>query len=839
MWTCAACHTDDCWGRTNVCYWCKKPRQAPKSDGQGDGPKDTHQDADGDASNETTSGIAKKLEIFRARLKDLEQLSQEPGMGFASEATTKLQEQIDGLLAQKEATLPACYADAAVRRRLRGAEKAQTKADAQVAKLKQKLEDIQTQLRAAQNKAEQAGKKVESLRVKEKSLARPPTPKGWDSVCAHLELAKTSLGADGEEQDAEVTKQLEVALALAAKRKANAAEKMAVVMDEDGASLSGDCPRYKRRARAGPEEQGEDVLQLKAKASPRRSRQPVSRPVPGMMNDIPDQCATTRSDKQVFITCNANTANQFEKVLHRPRYQAEAPVVFDQELQLAPKQVKLLSARLIEYGWKAAVVPSAPTKEGMPQTLQLTQKYIDHEALNAFLHDRMYAYEMHWNRYQCFDGDELLAHSGHGDQAVYKIRELAPPPVRDKGAPTARVMATEWVASLLRDLVHILSSGSREAGGKDAVHIKSIKEAMTQKGALVQRHQHGEELMTLWSHVFETILECMKEPQELPECLEYLQYWQQKSAGALRKWTKSKVPWEPLVPQHAREAKSRLGEPPETAPAGETYQHVAMMRKRVALNGCYTEGKFWARGIVAGSVFGPLCLPLGLIGAIDDLYVASPRADMCLYFDDLAASTRGDVAAVAALHMKLTDEIALAFEQVLKLQLSRGRDGKTVVAVSHGSVERQLGSHNKQMGIQVVREAVHLGVTQPAERRRRVGAQSKRIMKAKARSWKTQRVKAAGGAAEKVVKLGSAPPKLYGTRVQGATDTLITTRGQTVAAAVPGCNKGRSAALVLLAEDADPAVIANAGPIVEWARAWQEATDMATRGLLVTSWRSW
>ncbi|CAK0819843.1 unnamed protein product, partial [Prorocentrum cordatum] len=185
------------------------------------------------------------------------------------------------------------------------------------------------------------------------------------------------------------------------------------------------------------------------------------------------------------------------------------------------------------------------------------------------------------------------------------------------------------------------------------------------------------------------------------------------------------------------------------------------------------------------------------------------RADMCLYFDDLAASTRGDVAAVAALHMKLTDGIVFAFEQVLKLQVSRGRGGKTVVAVSRGRVERQLGSQNKQMGIQ-----------------------SKRIMKAKARSWKIQRVKAAGGAVERVVKLGIVPSELYGTRVQGATGTLITTLRRTVAAAFPGCNKGRSAALALLAEDADPAVIANAGPIAEWARAWQEATDMATLGLL-------
>eukprot|EP00959_Pyramimonas_sp_CCMP1952_P373241 7816398-Pyramimonas_sp.AAC.1 len=55
-------------------------------------------------------------------------------------------------------------------------------------------------------------------------------------------------------------------------------------------------------------------------------------------SDTPEQCASTRAEKQVFITCNANAANQFEKVLHQLRYQVEAPVVFGQELQLAPKQ---------------------------------------------------------------------------------------------------------------------------------------------------------------------------------------------------------------------------------------------------------------------------------------------------------------------------------------------------------------------------------------------------------------------------------------------------------------------------------------------------------------------
>eukprot|EP00959_Pyramimonas_sp_CCMP1952_P272901 5704848-Pyramimonas_sp.AAC.1 len=104
---------------------------------------------------------------------------------------------------------------------------------------------------------------------------------------------------------------------------------------------------------------------------------------------------------------------------------------------------------------------------------------------------------------------------------------------------------------------------------------------------------------------------------------------------------------------------------------------------------------------------------------------------------------------MAALRPKLTDEFIFACEQVLEMHVSRGSDGKTADVVSHGGAEQQLGSQYKQMGIQVEREAVHLGVTQSAARRPRPEAQSKRTMAAKARSWKIQRVKAAGGAAEK------------------------------------------------------------------------------------------
>eukprot|EP00959_Pyramimonas_sp_CCMP1952_P152171 3183921-Pyramimonas_sp.AAC.1 len=93
-----------------------------------------------------------------------------------------------------------------------------------------------------------------------------------------------------------------------------------------------------------------------------------------------------------------------------------------------------------------------------------------------------------------------------------------------------------------------------------------------------------------------------------------------------------------------------------------------MTMRRVVLNGCYTEGNVWARGILAGSVFGPLYLSLVPIGAIDNLYVENPRAEMCPCADDIAASSRGDLAAVAALHMKLTDETIFAYEQALEMQ---------------------------------------------------------------------------------------------------------------------------------------------------------------------------
>ena len=65
------------------------------------------------------------------------------------------------------------------------------------------------------------------------------------------------------------------------------------------------------------------------------------------------------------------------------------------------------------------------------------------------------------------------------------------------------------------------------------------------------------------------------------------------------------------------------------------------MVRRIVLDGCYTGGRAWKRGIVAGSRYAPLCLKMVIILELDELVYQFPWADTCLFFDDLATATRG------------------------------------------------------------------------------------------------------------------------------------------------------------------------------------------------------
>ena len=65
------------------------------------------------------------------------------------------------------------------------------------------------------------------------------------------------------------------------------------------------------------------------------------------------------------------------------------------------------------------------------------------------------------------------------------------------------------------------------------------------------------------------------------------------------------------------------------------------MVRRIVLDGCHAAGRAWARGIVAGSIFAPVCLKMVLVWEVDQLVYRFPWSELCLFFDDLSLATKG------------------------------------------------------------------------------------------------------------------------------------------------------------------------------------------------------
>ncbi|CAK0894743.1 unnamed protein product [Prorocentrum cordatum] len=264
------------------------------------------------------------------------------------------------------------------------------------------------------------------------------------------------------------------------------------------------------------------------------------------------------------------------------------------------------------------------------------------------------------------------------------------------------------------------------------------------------------------------------------------------------------------------------------------------MVRRIVLDGCYARGRRWARGIVAGRRFAPLCLKMVLYMELDGVVEAFPWADTCLFFDDLAMATHGVREFVQYWHSQLVQTLINMFEVVLDMRVSRGEGGKTVTLASTSALNAELGKRIRTHGVRMVKEEKHLGVTTAAGRYRRVGAFSKRAVKFAAKRDRIARVRRSGGPAHKVIRHAKVPSLLYGVNVLGMADTKLGELRQSVATAMAGNAKGRSTYLTLLADDVDPGILANASPILAWAQTWQEAEDdpsLVPR--LQAAWKRW
>ncbi|CAK0805345.1 unnamed protein product, partial [Prorocentrum cordatum] len=246
------------------------------------------------------------------------------------------------------------------------------------------------------------------------------------------------------------------------------------------------------------------------------------------------------------------------------------------------------------------------------------------------------------------------------------------------------------------------------------------------------------------------------------------------------------------------------------------------MVRRIVLDGSYTVGRRWGRGIVAGSRFSPFCLKLVIFMELDKVVAAFPWADTCLFFDDLAVATKGLREFVRYWHPHLVQALIYMFEVTLDMVVSKGEQGKTVTLASTTPLQDELTKRIRPLGVRMAKEEKHLGVTTAAGRRRRVGASSKRALKFAARRDRIARVRRAGGPAAKIVRQAKVPSLLYGVQVMGMADTKLGELRQSVATSLQGNTKGRSTFLALLADDVDPGTLVNSAPILAWAQAWRE-----------------
>ncbi|CAK0810705.1 unnamed protein product [Prorocentrum cordatum] len=232
------------------------------------------------------------------------------------------------------------------------------------------------------------------------------------------------------------------------------------------------------------------------------------------------------------------------------------------------------------------------------------------------------------------------------------------------------------------------------------------------------------------------------------------------------------------------------------------------MVRRIVLDGCYAEGRAWQRGIVAGSRYAPLCLKMVVILNLGELVHQFPQADTRLFLDDLAKATHGISEFVHHFHPQLVAAVVHMFEVKLDMAVSKGAEGKTVTLTSSTALGKRISAHARHLGARVVKHEKHLGVT--------------------------------GGAAHKLIRQASVPALLYGSSIVGTADSKLKELRRNVATAMERNTEGKSTALTLLSDRIDPGILANSGPTIAWATAWQEALDDA--GLadrLHSAWRTW
>ncbi|CAK0820173.1 unnamed protein product, partial [Prorocentrum cordatum] len=256
--------------------------------------------------------------------------------------------------------------------------------------------------------------------------------------------------------------------------------------------------------------------------------------------------------------------------------------------------------------------------------------------------------------------------------------------------------------------------------------------------------------------------------------------------------------------------------------------------RRAVLGRAATEDRRWL--LAASSAVAPVALEW----VIDAIQLGNSLAKLCLFFDDLSIARVGERRWVTVESARMVGTVADRLVNELEMPAPPGREGETPLLAAPAAPAKDIEPAAKMIGIRAASHAEHPGIAVRAGRRRRVSAVHKRTLRRKSRGKEVARVRRAGGRANELVTAAAAPSILYGARVVGAPAPTVQQLRQAVASSVGGSVAGRPAPSVLPSEGMGPARFANAGPVAEWASAWEEAArDPSLADRLAAAWKRW
>ncbi len=273
--------------------------------------------------------------------------------------------------------------------------------------------------------------------------------------------------------------------------------------------------------------------------------------------------------------------------------------------------------------------------------------------------------------------------------------------------------------------------------------------------------------------------------------------------------------------------------------------------RRIAVNGCLTEGVLTDRGVVAGCSIATSIVKLVLVEVIDDVKNKFPRLLLFNYLDDLTLLWRGFRLSQLQRLADAVEYLVTRLERTLDARVSRS---KTVIVGSSSDIVRTLAVSLFQYGFQTEHEVRMLGfdmslapvsykndgkaqVTKRCRRRR--PTRRARYAKVSGRMIRLLRLKRAGADSTKLWVTGQSPSLNFDAAVLGVPPGLLLSQRRSAGAACLPGGGGRSLTIGFLLHRRkflDPIFAGGIAPIAEWSKqAWLRG-ERGTLGTMRLAW---